>query len=397
MTRHPEEPAAPPSYRPTWAEVDLDAVRHNVAALAHTVRPAAVCAVVKADAYGHGAVPVARAALEAGAAWLAVALVEEGLALRAAGIAAPVLLLSEPPPGAGATVVRHHLTPTVYSHRAIEDLAAAVAADPRARGPLSVHLKVDTGMHRVGAQPDDAVHLALAVAAHPDRLVLGGVWTHFAVADEPRNPFTTGQIEGFDGVVDRIRAAGIDPGLVHAANSAGGLVHPRGRLDLVRCGIATYGLSPAPGLDPTVLGVPLRPVLRLVSRVSHVKVLPGGARVSYGHTYELGDRSVVATVPIGYADGVPRRLSSVGGEVLIGGVRYPLAGRVTMDQVLVDCGPPDGPGGTVRAGDEVVLLGRQAGEEITAWDWAVPLDTIAYEITCGIGPRVPRRYRGARE
>jgi alanine racemase len=358
------------SFRPAWAEVDLGAIRANAAALAKAADGAALCAVVKADGYGHGAVPVARAALDGGATWLAVALVEEGVVLREAGLEAPILVLSEPPVAAMADVVAHRLTPTLYTRRGVEALAGSGVA---------VHVKVDTGMHRVGATPEDAIEVALA--ALEAGLSIEGLWTHFAVADEPDSDFTARQQERFENARSRFADAGLEPHVVHTANSAAALLHPDCRYDMVRCGISLYGYRPAPGLD---VDVPLRPAMTLRAEVSHVRDLGAGERLSYGLRYELQRRSTVATVPLGYADGVPRRLSTVGAEVLVGGRRCPIAGTITMDQLMVDCGP-DAP---VAVGDEVVLLGG----EITADDWAQWLDTISYEILCGIGPRVPRVY-----
>jgi alanine racemase len=371
------------SYRPVWAEIDLDAVRANVRTLAGIARPAALMAVVKADGYGHGAVPVARAALDAGAAWLGVALVEEGAELRAAGIDAPVLVLSEPPAAAAPAVVALGLTPVVYTAAGIEALAKAVADS--GADPLAVHLKVDTGMNRVGCTIDAAGVLAESIAARSE-LRLEGVLTHLAVADEPGNPYTDEQLDRFDAVLEALRAAGVSFDLVHAANSAGLLEFgERARFDLVRCGITVYGVPPAPALAGRV---PLRPAMALKARVSHVKRLGAGERVSYGLTYTMPRDGTVATVPIGYADGVPRALSARGGEVLVGGARRPIAGTVTMDQLMVDVG--DDP---VEVGDEVALLGRDGDAEITADEWASRLGTIGYEIVCGIGARVPRSYR----
>ena len=368
-------------WRPAWAEVDLEAVRHNVARLREVAAPAAVCAVVKADGYGHGAVPVARAALEAGATWLAVALVEEGVALRQAGIDAPLLVLSEPPADAMAEVVAHGLTPTLYTRKGVEATAGAAGT-----GRVPVHVKVDTGMHRVGATPEEAVALARAVADAPS-LELQGFWTHLAVADEPANPYTGAQLARFEDARRQLAAAGLSPELVHAANSAAAIAHPAARYDLVRCGIALYGAPPSPEVG-TDCG--LRPVLSLKAGVSFVKALAAGERVSYGLRWRAETDTLLATVPLGYADGITRRLSAVGGEVLIGGRRRPLAGTVTMDQVMVDCGPD----ATVAPGDEVVFLGRQGQEEITATEWAERLGTISYEVLCGIGPRVPRVHAG---
>ncbi len=373
-----------PPVRPTWIEVDLDAVAHNVAVLRAHVAPASLWAVVKADGYGHGAVPVARAALGAGAEGLAVALVEEAEELRAAGIDGPIMLLSEPPVAAAGRVIAAEVEPTVYSHELVGAVAHAVETAGASTWP--VHLKIDTGMHRVGAAPDDAPSLGRAVAGAP-ALTLASVWTHLAVADDPGAPLTAEQLQRLRGACDAVVAAGVEVGCRHAANSAGALAHPSSRLDRVRAGIAVYGIAPSPALAGVV---DLRPALRLVSRVSHVKTVAAGEAVSYGQRYRLACDSTIVTVPVGYADGVRRSLASAGGEVLIGGRRRRIAGTVTMDQITVDCGPA----ATVSRGDEVVLIGRQGDEEVTAEEWAERLGTIGYEITCSLGARVPRVVRG---
>jgi alanine racemase len=372
--------------RPAWAEVDLDAVRHNASVLARVAAPAGLMAVVKADGYGHGAPAVARAALEGGATSLAVALVDEGVELRQAGVTEPVLLLSEPPEGAAEALVEAGLTPTVASVGALGPLAAAARRRPAS---LGVHVKVDTGMHRVGVAPEGAADLVAAVRATPG-LALEGVWTHLAVADgggEEDRAFTAGQLARFDAVVAGL---GPRPPVLHAANSAGTLSWPAARYDLVRCGIALYGVLPsrAVAADFAAAGAePLRPAMALRAQVSAVRELEAGERPSYGRLRPLPARSVVATVPLGYADGVPRALFAAGCSVLVAGERRPLAGMVTMDQIVVDCGP----GAAVSVGDEVTLLGRQGTDEVTATEWAGLLGTIPYEVLCGIGPRVPRR------
>jgi alanine racemase len=240
-------------------------------------------------------------------------------------------------------------------------------------------------MHRVGCMADDALALAESIAGR-DELRLEGVLTHFAVADEPDNPYTAQQLDRFDRVLGDLRDAGVAFDMVHAANSAALLAFgDRARFDLVRCGIAVYGVPPAPALAGRV---PLRPAMALKARVSHVKTLAAGARLSYGLRYTMPHDGSVATVPAGYADGVPRALSVTGGEVVVRGRRHPIAGTVTMDQFMVDVG--DAP---VEVGDEVVLLGRDGDAEVTADEWADRLGTINYEIVCGIGRRVPRTYR----
>ena len=370
--------------RPVWAEVDLDALRHNARWLAETAAPARLCAVVKAFGYGHGPVRVAEAAVAGGASWLAVATVEEGVQLRQAGITEPILLLSEPVPGAMADVVAWRLTPTLYSPDAVGAAARAVASYG-ARDAWPVHVKVDTGMHRVGADPDRAVAVALDVAGRPE-LVLEGLCTHFAIADEPDDPYTGEQLSRFRGVVDRLAAEGVRPAMLHAANSAGAIAFPDARLDMVRCGIALYGLAPSAQLADACAA--LRPAMSVKARVLFVKRVSAGERISYGLHYRFARDATVATVPIGYADGVPRRLAETGGQVIVGGTLRPIAGTVTMDQITVDCGDD-----RVEPGDEVVLLGRQGDAQITAWDWADRLGTVSYEIVCGISTRVPRDYR----
>lgn len=361
-----------------WAEVDLGAIAHNIETLRAAVAPSAVWAVVKANGYGHGAIPVARAALGAGAAGLCVALMQEGSELRAAGIGGRILVLSEQPPELLAQAVRDELELTVYTPAQLDALVAAGASDH------PVHLKVDTGMHRVGANIRDAPALAAAIARCPaTRLV--GVLTHLAVADDPAHDYTAGQLAAFGRVLAELGAAGIVVEEIHTANSAGGLAHPAARASFVRAGIAVYGLSPGAGVDD--LAAALRPALSLHARVSFVKRMPAGAGISYGLRHTLDAPANIATLPIGYADGVPRRLHAVGGEVLLGGKRRPIVGAITMDQLMVDCG--DDP---VAVGDHAVLIGEQGGERITATDWADRLDTIAYEIVCGISARIERRH-----
>ncbi len=375
--------AAIPGLRPVWAEVDLGAIRGNAATLCSLAAPASLCAVVKADAYGHGSVEAAGAALDGGASSLGVALVEEGAELRQAGVTAPILLLSEPTNEAMADVAALDLIPTVYTHAGVTTAAKAVADSPD-QAQMTVHVKVDTGMHRVGAAPADVIGVALAVQERPE-LRLGGLWTHFAVADDPDHPFTSVQAVRFSEVIAELATLGVRPPLLHASNSAGCIAHPYAHHDMVRCGISLFGLAPSPAL---VGRADIRPALSLHARVSHVKWLAAGEGISYGLQYRLPQSSLVATVPIGYADGVPWRLGVAGGEVLIGGRRRPIAGSVTMDQITVDCGDDAG----VSPGDEVVLLGHQGDESVDAWEWARLVDTIAYEIVCRIGPRVPRTY-----
>lgn len=365
-----------------WAEVSLDAVRANVATLRELVAPAELCAVVKADGYGHGAVPVAQAALEAGATWLAVAQVAEAGSLRQFGIDAPILLLSEPQPSQIEGALDADVAITVCSAELLAQLSKAVS-DRRATA-WPVHLKVDTGMRRVGVAPQDAVALAKTIDVDPS-VTLAAVWTHCAVADEPDNPFTALQLERYEMVLADLAAAGIDVPMRHVANSAAAMVHPASRYDLVRCGIAIYGIPPAPALRDVL---ELEPAVRLATEVSFLKHVPAGEGISYGLRHHVERDTIIATLPIGYADGVPRRLGLDHQEVLIGGRRHPMVGAVTMDQLMVDLGPD----ADISVGDEVVLLGHQGDERITPDEWATRLGTIAYEVVCAIGPRVERRY-----
>lgn len=357
--------------RPTYAEISLNAIAHNTRAFVDLVAPSAVCAVVKADGYGHGDVPVANAALNAGAQSVAVALVAEGIRLREAGVAGQVLILSEPPIDTIPSLVEWGLTPTVYSQSFVESLTSTGVE-------LEVQVKVDTGMHRVGVPPR-VLHDLIGAIRRSDGLRLGGIWTHFAVADEDPE-YTRDQIRLFDRSIE-----GIDVPVVHMANTAGAALFPEARRDLCRIGLGIYGLHPA---QETRDVIALRPAMRIVSRITHLQHLEAGERPSYGRRRPLRSDSTIATVPIGYADGFSRALSDYG-SALIGGHRFPLAGTVTMDQVVVDVGDAD-----VHVGDEVVLLGQQGDDMIAADEWAEMLGTISYEIVCGIGPRVPRRYSG---
>ena len=362
-------------YRPTVAEIDLEAIAHNVRVL----RPPDVelMAVVKADGYGHGDAEVAKAALEAGASWLGVSLVEEGLGLRDRGIDAPILVLTEFPPGSEKEALEARLTPSAYSEAGVEELAEAARAVAR---PFGVHLKVDTGMHRVGLwPPEDAPAFARRIL--DAGLEVEGVWTHFADSERD-DEGTRRQLASFRSAVEALAADGVRPRILHAANSGATIRLPETHLDLVRPGASVYGLDPGEGIAE---GLGLRPALTWRSAVTMVKRLPAGERVSYGGRYELERASTIATVPVGYDDGYPR--SAEGAEVLIGGARRQVAGAITMDQIVVDCGDAH-----VAPGDEVVLIGAQGDGRITADELAERAGTIARAIATGIGKRVPREY-----
>jgi len=349
--------------RSTYAEIDLGAIADNVGLLRDLIAPSELCAVVKADGYGHGDIPVASTAIEAGATLLGVALVEEGVRLREAGIDVPILLLSEPSLDAVGDIVRWDLTPTAYSVPFIEALGDTNAA-------IDIHLKIDTGMHRVGVAPHLVHDLVNAVATQP-HLSLEALWTHFAVADEDTG-FTRHQIEMFD---ETLAGMGEVP-MVHMANSAGAVLFPEARRDTCRIGLAIYGLHP--NIETRDV-VSLRPAMRLVTHVSHVQRLEAGARPSYGRIKGLTADSTVAN---GYSRGLSQY-----GCALIDGHRFPLAGTVTMDQIVINVGDTD-----IDVGEEVVLLGGQGDENISAEEWAEELGTISYEVVCSIGPRVPRVY-----
>ena len=374
-----------PGLRPAWIEVDLDAIAANVRSLTAEVAPARLLAVVKADAYGHGAVPVARAAVEAGAAWLGVALVEEALELRAAGIPAPLLVLSEPHPAAADACAANGVAVTICTRAGVR---AFGAAGRRAGRPLATHLKVDTGMHRQGCAPAELPDLTAAALAEPG-LAVEGLWSHFAVADEAAQTATTdAQLALFRDALAAATAAGLEPRWRHLANSAGATVRDDARFDLVRTGIEVYGLAPSPEQADQVRAR-LTPALALRTAVSALRTVEAGERVSYGHRWEAPRRTRVATLPVGYADGLRRGLSGRI-RVRLGGRDLAQIGTVTMDQVMVDVGEMD-----VEVGQVATLLGDPARGEPGVAEWAAALDTIEYEITCGLSPRLPRVHHHA--
>lgn len=362
-----------------WADIDLAAVSHNVREIQRLVGAGTqLMAVVKANGYGHGAVPVARAALHAGARWLGVSSPAEAMELRAAGIAAPILNLGYAPEATLLELIQADVSLTVWDSGALSAAAMAAAA---ARRGARVHLKIDTGMGRLGARPQDAETLARDIVGRPD-LTLEGLYTHLADADNADRAYTDRQLKQFDGVRDAVRAIAPRPLLVHAANSAALLRHPRSRYDLVRTGILLYGAHPMPGWTD----LPLRPAMTVSALVTHVKEVPAGTRVGYGLQWSAPGPCILATVAAGYADGFPRRLSNRG-HVLIGGKRCSIAGRVSMDQIIADA-----TGARVQVGDPAVLLGRQGNEVVSVDEVADAQDTISWEVFCAISSRVPRRY-----
>lgn len=366
------------------ARIDLGAIRHNVRFLsgAAAASGAATMVVVKADGYGHGAVPVARAALEAGAGWLGVCTLEEALELRAAGIAAPVLSWLHLPDEDFAPAVAADVDLSVSS---VRHLAAVLDGARRAGRPARLHLKIDTGLSRNGCTPADWPALLDAVVGAGEAVEVVAVWSHLAYADQPHHPTIDMQRSRLDEAWALARARGFAP-IRHLANSAATMTRPDLHLDLVRPGIAVYGLDP---LDRPVTESPLRPAMELRARVALVKRVAAGEGVSYGHQWTTPRETTLALVPAGYADGVPRRLNAGGRmRVHLAGALRPVVGRVCMDQVVVDCGDDE-----VTEGEVAVLFGAGAGGEPTAQDWATELDTIHYEIATGVhGARVRRTY-----
>jgi alanine racemase len=359
------------------ARVDVTAIERNCAELARVAAPTALCAVVKADGYGHGAAQAARAAQAGGAPWLAVATADEAAGLRAEGIEGPLLImgaLSEP-----ELTVALRARADVVAWR--EELVAALAAHPDADG-AGVHVKLDTGMGRLGTRDvEEATRTAAAVASAP-RLRLAGLMTHFATADDDP-AFAREQLARFLPWAQSLRAAHGGDLLLHAANSAATLGIPESRLDMVRCGIAVYGMDPF-GADPAPHG--LTPALELRSYLAEVKLIAPGESVGYGRRFVAAAPSWIGTVPVGYGDGVRRALSN-DCDVLVAGRRAPVVGTISMDNLTVDLGPEP-----AERGAEVVLIGAQGGERVPAEEWARRLGTINYEITCGISRRVPREY-----
>ncbi len=380
MTR---APAMAQLLRPTWLEIDLDALAGNVRALRRLIGPRRLLfAVVKANAYGHDATLIAPAALAAGADRLAVAAVNEAVQLREAGVTAPILVLGYAPLWQAETMVHQRLTATVYDL----ELARAYAEVARRQGkPLTVHVKVDTGMHRLGVPVDEAVSFFRALNELVE-LHVEGVFTHFSTADEADKSYTRWQLERFTHLLHRLAEEKLRPPLAHAANSAATLSLPESHLDAVRCGIALYGLHPS---HETMLPETFRPVLTWKALVAQVKQLPAGAPVSYGNTWTAPRPSTLAVIPVGYADGFPRGPVHWG-HVLIHGQPAPIRGRVCMDQTIVDVTDIVAQGRPVRPGDEVVLIGVQEGARLTAEDVAARFDTINYEVTSRILARTPR-------
>jgi len=365
----------------TWAEIDLDAIQKNIRSFGKHVGPSVqIMAVVKANAYGHGAVPVARAALDAGATRLAVHRLTEGIELRQAGIMEPVLIMGYTPPAGAHEIVEWNLTPSLIT----SEFATAVSAIAASQGKtVPLHIKVDTGMSRYGLFPNEVISFLTMLKSLP-AVQVEGLFTHFATADARDQTWVLQQIDVFNQIITAARNAGIEIPLIHAANSAGTMKLPQAHYDAVRPGISMYGMDPSTEWEPVF---PLYPALTLKSTVSRVRELPAGAGVSYGRTFITQRPTVAALVPVGYGDGYHRILSNKC-SVLIRGKRAPILGRVCMDQFVVDVTGIPG----VAQDDEVVLVGRQGAERISAEEVASLAGTINYEITTGLLPRVIRKY-----
>ena len=366
--------------RPVWAEINLDNIAYNIEKVKENVsQETFIMAVVKADAYGHGAISVARKALKAGADRLAVAIPEEGVELRKAGFEVPIQVFGEILADQWPLMVDYNLIPTVCKLETVKGLNNY--ANKRNKN-IKIHVKIDTGMGRIGVFPEDAVEFIKKTKKFSN-IEVEGIITHHAKADEEDKEYTYDQWEKFQNVINNLEDEGIDIPIKQAANSATIIDLPKMALDMVRPGIMMYGLPPS----HEVKDFPLKPALSWKTKIVYLKEVPEGTGISYGATYVTEEKRKIATLPLGYADGYLRLLSNKG-EVLINGQRAPIRGRVCMDQIMVDVSNiPD-----VEIGDEVVLIGKQGDEEITATELADLVGTINYEITCSISKRVPRVY-----
>ncbi|SDE67458.1 alanine racemase [Paenibacillus sp. UNCCL117] len=368
-------------YRDTWAEVSLDAIAHNVRLFKNNLKQAArFMAVVKADGYGHGAAEAAFMALEAGADYLGVAFVDEAVQLRHAGVQAPILILGCTPPHAVEAAIRQRLTITVSSRDMLDDVTRCAKTIGL---QAIVHLKIDTGMSRLGFAPEEALSVCLASAS--PLVAIEGIFTHFADADNSDPAFTREQYGAFVSLLERLSESGVHIPIKHCCNSAAAMKFPDMHMDMVRIGIAMYGLTPLPG-EPHP-AYPLREAMQLKTNISYVKPVHKNKPVSYGLTYRTDKDSLVATLPIGYADGLSRRLSN-NGFALVRGRRVPIIGRVCMDQTMIDVTSFPG----LKAGEEATLFGASEGDRISIHEIAARMGTIPYEVVCLIGKRVPREY-----
>lgn len=373
-------------YRPTWAEISLDALRRNLQAFRAALPPGMrLMASVKANAYGHGAVETAREAELCGVDYLGVAFLDEALQLRRAGIAAPILVLGYVPPEGLAIAREMNISVALFR----DDVLAAASALPRSGRKLRVHIKIDTGMGRLGLPPGPAAIAYVERALREPGLDVEGLFTHYARADETNKDYTALQYERFRSLMQELELRGLRLPIVHAANTAAGMDTPEWAGGMVRLGIGMYGLYPSAEVNKT--RITLEPVMSLKTRVVMVKQAPPGSGISYGTRYFTAGEERIGTVPIGYADGYSRLLTGKA-EALVRGVRVPVLGTICMDQCMIALDPATMNGVQVEPGEEVVLIGSQGGEAITAEEIAAKLGTINYEVTCMIANRVPRVY-----
>jgi alanine racemase len=368
--------------RPVWAEIDLDAIRHNLAEIRCLIGDMVdIMAVVKAEAYGHGAVEIARTVMDNGASWLGVSLPEEGIALRRAGIKAPILVFEPLQSGQAGFFLEYDLTATVC----IPEMVGSLSSEALKLGKTArVHVKVDTGMGRVGVKVDQAPGFIREIKELPG-IDVNGVYSHLATADELDKSYAQGQIKRFAGLVDALKAANLLPPKIHLANSAAVIDLPESYFNMVRPGIMLYGLYPSSQVNRE--NIDLKPVLSLKTKAVFVKRVPEQTGISYGLRYHTRKETTIVTVPIGYADGWSRLLTHKA-EALINGKRFPIVGSICMDQCMVDVGNEP-----VSLGQEVVLIGEQGQEKITVDTLAGSLGTINYEVTCMLSTRVPRVYK----
>lgn len=371
--------------RPVWAEINLDNYRHNIKVIKKRYPDTKVMAVVKADGYGHGAVQVAEAALRGGAERLAIAIVDEGIELRQAGFEVPIQILGGTGEEQLEQVVDYDLIQTVFELEIVKKLSKIAGQKDK---KVKVHLKVDTGMGRVGVRPEEAAEMAEAILKIPN-IELEGLMTHFATADEEDKSYTMQQAQGYRLALKEIEEKGIDIPVKHVANSATLIDLPDLKYDMIRPGIISYGLWPS---DQVSHQIDVKPVMEWKAEVIYVKEVPAGTGISYGKTYVTEEKTKVATLPLGYADGYSRHLSNKG-QVLIKGQRADVIGRVCMDQFMVDVSHID----DINVGDEVVLLGKQGDDFISAEEMAEWIGTINYEVVCDVSKRVPRYYLKNRE
>ena len=367
-------------FRPTYAEIDLIKLQHNINTVRKVISPGTkFMAIVKANAYGHGAVEVAKAAERAKADYFGVASLGEALELRSASVKSPILVLSEAPLAYVERLIDADITQTVYTF----ELAQLLSDTAKQKGKRAkIHVKIDTGMGRVGIWHENAAPLIKKIASLPN-LFMEGLFTHFSKADDISSDFTIDQFNKFLTVADAVRSEGVYIPIVHAANSAAMLNFPKTHLDMVRVGICMYGLEP---FEKSCFNIELKPVLTFRTKVLYIKEVPAGAPISYGATFYTKSKTYIATLPVGYADGLSRGLSNKG-SVIIRDKRFPIVGAVTMDMIMVDVRREK-----IEVGDDAVIIGRQANEMISASEIARLDDTINYEVLCGIGKRVPRIY-----